>query len=166
MLQDIEDIVVMNQHRVSQSDYMGTYYGRYARIGMGSSKSRSKTVGDVIFMHQGRQDIVFSQIIDPHGVARLAKAAKKALILALKAEERKEKQLQKEREAVMVKRPLKQSILREQSTTICLQCNRENAQGSKFCSYCGVKFQHACIQCGKTNPENSAFCNQCGFALA
>ena len=26
MLKDIDDAVVLNQHRVSQSDYMGTYY--------------------------------------------------------------------------------------------------------------------------------------------
>ena len=148
---------------------MGTYYGRYARFGMGSSKSRSKTVGDIVFMRQGRQDIVFSQVADPHGVSRLAKAARKAIIQALKAEERKEKQLPKERERITVKSPRKQNGLREQPTTsnpICLKCNKENPYGSKFCSYCGAKIQRACIQCGKTNPENSSFCNQCGFALA
>lgn len=166
MLQDIDDVVVMNQHRVSQSDHMGTYYGRYARFGVGSSKSRSKTIGDIIFMRQGRQDIVFGQVVDPHGVARLAKAARKAILQALKAEERKEKQLPKERAVVVVKKPLKQNVLKEQSLNFCLECSRENPHGSKFCSYCGSKFQHACIQCGKTNPENSAFCNQCGFALS
>lgn len=166
MLEDIDDVIVMNQHRVSQSDHMGTYYGRYARFGMGSSKSRSRTVGDIVFMRQGRQDIVFSQVVDPHGVARLAKAAKKAIIQALKAEERKEKQLQKERTVVVVNKPLKKNLVREQALPVCLQCNRENPHGSKFCSYCGSKFQRACIQCGKTNPENSSFCNQCGFALA
>ena len=64
MLQDIDDVIVINQHRVSQSDHMGTYYGRYARFGMGSSKSRSKIVGDVVFMRQERQDIVFSKVVD------------------------------------------------------------------------------------------------------
>ena len=29
---DIDDVVVMNQHRVSQSNYTGTSYGRYARL--------------------------------------------------------------------------------------------------------------------------------------
>jgi ribosomal protein L40E len=66
---------------------------------------------------------------------------------------------------VVVKKPLKQSVIREQDLTVCLQCTKENPQGSKFCSYCGSKFQRACIQCGKTNPDNSSFCNQCGFAL-
>ena len=32
MFNEIDDVVVMNQHRVSQFNYMGTYYGRYANI--------------------------------------------------------------------------------------------------------------------------------------
>jgi hypothetical protein len=32
MFKEIDDVVVMNQHRVSQSNYMGTYFGIYANI--------------------------------------------------------------------------------------------------------------------------------------
>ena len=32
MFKEIDDVVVMNQYRVSQSNYMGTYYGIYANI--------------------------------------------------------------------------------------------------------------------------------------
>jgi hypothetical protein len=60
---DTDDVVVMNQHRVSQSNYMGTYYGRYARFGMGNTQSRSKTIGDVVFIRQGIPVIRFNQIL-------------------------------------------------------------------------------------------------------
>ena len=62
---DIDDVVVMNQHRVSQSNYTGTSYGRYARFGTGSTQSRSKTVGDIVFnvKEDLRLDLTRSQIL-------------------------------------------------------------------------------------------------------
>lgn len=67
----LDDIVVMNQHRVSDSSYTSVGGGRYSpRIGTGRSKSR--TVGDVAFIHEGKPFFIFYQIPDPHGVARLA----------------------------------------------------------------------------------------------
>ncbi|HZD82258.1 MAG TPA: zinc ribbon domain-containing protein, partial [Nitrososphaeraceae archaeon] len=107
-------------------------------------------------------------------VVRLAKAARKTIIQALKEEEKKQKLVQREIEkqrAVIVKqlpsqeqqqKPLKV----KPAIIICLQCNKDNAQGSKFCNYCGAKLQNSCSNCGNINPENSAFCNQCGLALA
>jgi hypothetical protein len=97
MFKDIDDVVVMNQHRVSQSNYMGTYYGRYIRFGTGSTQSRSKTVGDVVFMRQGTPIIRFNQIADPHGVVRLAKSVRRSVTQALKIEEKKNKQLPREK---------------------------------------------------------------------
>ena len=44
LLKDINDIVVMNQHRISQSQYTGTSTGRSARVSFGSSRSTSKTI--------------------------------------------------------------------------------------------------------------------------
>src|SRR5919197_5594157 len=58
-LKDIDDIVVMNQRRISQSSHMGTYSGRYTRFGYGTSSSTGISVGDVVFMHQGRPYIIF-----------------------------------------------------------------------------------------------------------
>ena len=62
---DIDDVVVMNQHRVSQSNYTGTSYGRYACFGTGSTQSRSKTVGDIVFnvKEDLRLDLTRSQIL-------------------------------------------------------------------------------------------------------
>jgi hypothetical protein len=161
MFKDIDDVVVMNQHRVSQSNYMGTSYGRYARFGTGSTQSKSKTVGDVVFMRQGKPVITFSQIADPHGVVRLAKSAKRSVTQALKTEEKKNKQLQRDRERDMVERPSRG----RRDIVVCSHCKNENQKGSKICNNCGAKLQNACPNCGTNNPENSAFCSQCGSKL-
>lgn len=87
-LSQVDDIVVMNSKRSSQSQYTGFSTGRYARYGMGNSKSNSRTVGDVVFMSGGKPVIVIEQVQDPHGVARLAKAARKQLIAQNKAAEK------------------------------------------------------------------------------
>jgi hypothetical protein len=77
-LQLLEDIVVMNQHRVSDSNY-SSFGGRgYARFGTG--KSQSRTAGDIAFIYQGKPHIIFREIPDPQGVVRLAKSARKTLI--------------------------------------------------------------------------------------
>jgi hypothetical protein len=77
----------MNQHRVSDSSYTSVGGGRYSpRIGTGRSKSR--TVGDVAFIHEGKPFITFYQIPDPHGVARLAKAASKRRLENIKTAEK------------------------------------------------------------------------------
>ncbi len=83
----LDDIVVMNQHRVSDSSYTSVGGGRYTpRIGRGTSTS--KTVGDVAFIHKGKPFFIFYQIPDPQGVARLAKAARKSLLEDMKTAEK------------------------------------------------------------------------------
>jgi len=146
----------MNQHRVSQSNYTGTSYGRYARFGTGSTQSRSKTVGDVVFMRQ---------VADPHGVVRLAKSAKRNVTQALKTEDKKNRPLQSEKDNDVKTRRLKQSK-EKSSIVVCSQCQNENQPGSLFCNKCGAKLQNACPNCGKNNNENSLFCGQCGLKLS
>src|SRR5829696_6413204 len=162
MFKDIDDMVVTNQHRVSQSNYMGTYYGRYTRFGVGNTQSRSKTIGDVVFMRQGRPVIRFNQIADPHGVVRLAKSVKRNVVQSLKNEEKKSQQLQMENERDKKERPFRRT---QGSVVLCRQCKNENQQGSKFCNNCGTKLQNSCPSCGTDNPENSAFCGKCGSKL-
>ena len=50
-LKDVDDILVMNQRRVSQSSYMGTSTGRYTRFGYGTGRSTGISVGDLVFMY-------------------------------------------------------------------------------------------------------------------
>jgi hypothetical protein len=165
MFKDIDDVVVMNQHRVSQSDYMGTSYGKYTRFGTGSTRSKGKTVGDVVFMRQGKSVIRFNQIADPHGVVRLAKSVRKSVIQALKTGEQKNKLLHRNRDQD-VEEIFPQGGRKRGSVVICSQCKNENQEGSKFCNNCGAKLQNACPDCGKINPEKSVFCSQCGSNLS
>jgi len=164
MFKDIDDVVVMNQHRVSQSNYMGTYYGRYVRFGTGNTQSRSKTIGDVVFMRRGVSVIRFNQIADPHGVARLAKSARRNIVQYLKNEEKKRGQLQRENERNTKERPFRQRKT-QKSVVVCSQCKNENQQDSRFCNYCGAKLQNTCPSCGANNLARSAFCSQCGSKL-
>src|SRR5437867_7001114 len=83
-LNQVDDIIVMNSKRMSESQYSGYSAGRYTRYGMGNAKSSSRTIGDVVFLSGGQPLITIDQVQDPHGVVRLAKAARKNLISQLK----------------------------------------------------------------------------------
>jgi hypothetical protein len=160
MIKDVDDITVMNQHRVSQSEHMGVYSGRYARFGMGNSTSRSKTIGDVVFMIDGRPIIVFGQIVDPHGVARLAKSSRKQILQRIKEIEKENYKIQRE-----IEKAAKQKTVSRKGI-ICGQCNHNNPQRAKFCNSCGSKLEQLCCsKCEAINPPNSAFCNECGNNL-
>lgn len=83
-LEFVDDILVMNSHRVSHSTRMGSFssagrYGMRVGTGVGSGTSTSHTVGDVVFMKDGEQFIVMREMVDPQGIARLAKAIKKTI---------------------------------------------------------------------------------------
>ena len=88
-LSELDDIVIMNEHRVSQSDYSSFSPGREYSTGFGSSKSRSKTIGDLVFICRGTPRIIFKQIPYPQGIARLAKAARKRVIEDIKSSSEK-----------------------------------------------------------------------------
>ncbi|MGA9845720.1 MAG: zinc ribbon domain-containing protein [Nitrososphaeraceae archaeon] len=175
-LKDLDDIVVMNQQRVSQSQYMGTYSGRYSRVGFGNSRSKSITVGDVIFMYQGAPYIIYRQINDPYGVTKLAKAARKRILQAIKAAQKIETQTiksskQKMSAQIIQKQPCHEpqsNITRQEKQAInisCLRCGSQNPRESKFCNKCGSKLLSVCPNCSSGNPQGSAFCNKCGHTL-
>ena len=114
-LDQVDDIIVMNSKRMSESQYSGYSAGRYTRYGMGTAKSSSRTVGDVVFMSGGQPVITIDQVQDPHGVARLAKAARKGLISQMKFEE---KDTLQEQESKNVDQQIEQALnLRSVSST-------------------------------------------------
>src|SRR2546426_12821596 len=59
-LKDIDDIIVTNQRSVSNST--------------------SISIGEVLFLYQGKPYVIFRQVSDPQGIARLAKAARKRIL--------------------------------------------------------------------------------------
>jgi hypothetical protein len=74
----LEDIVVMNQRRVSQSTGYGSYgRSRYHIAGTSGSRSTGITIGDIVFISQGRPFITFNQIQDPRGLVKLVKSISK-----------------------------------------------------------------------------------------
>ena len=74
----LEDIVVMNQRRVSQSTGYGSYgRSRYHIAGTSGSRSTGITIGDIVFVSQGRPFITFNQIQDPRGLVKLVKSISK-----------------------------------------------------------------------------------------
>lgn len=126
----IDDIVVTKQKRISESQSSGIYYGtRFGSIrsGFGGGKTRttSISIGDVVFMVDGRPFITFNQIRDPHGVSRIVKSVKK--------------------QATIVEKIMKKTGTKRSGTTIdvdnlkiiCITCQRSNPFNSRFCNNCG-----------------------------
>lgn len=168
-LPGVDEVIVSNQQRVSESNSAGMYSrGKYgAGVYSGSSSGTSHTIGDVVFIADGKPIVTFGPVADPHGLARLAKAAVKDIKEAYKELERKAKSAEKEepkKKEIMLEAPaVTQSSIVEQIT--CPSCKNPVSKGSNFCNNCGAKLQFICSKCGNNNPQNSKFCNSCGFAL-
>lgn len=47
----------------------------------------------------------------------------------------------------------------------CRNCSTDNADGSKFCTECGVALANKCPKCGHDNATTAKFCGECGNAL-
>jgi hypothetical protein len=78
-LVDVDDVVVVDRHVDLKSSGTNYFVGGYTNNLFGgvmptSSKGSSNTVGDVVFMCQGRPTIVISQISDPDGVVTMVKS--------------------------------------------------------------------------------------------
>lgn len=77
---DLENIIIMNQHRSYSSVRSGVWNGSY-NMGMtsganyGVSQGTSKTVGDLVFYRKGGELLTFKDIHDPQGLKQLATTA-------------------------------------------------------------------------------------------
>src|SRR5215469_10366724 len=47
----------------------------------------------------------------------------------------------------------------------CSKCGRDNREGRKFCTSCGVPLVTACPKCGAPIQPDETFCGECGTAL-
>jgi Double zinc ribbon len=177
LLPALEDVVVNNQRRASNTDSVGFYSGSYRSLsGFRNTKGTSRTIGDVVLIAEGKPYIIFGQVADPHGLASVIKSMKKQ-----QSHIRIGRRIQTENigeEQSKVNQPDNRIQITQTKTMTpssnnvvnvinCNKCgNNNNLKGSKFCNKCGFKLQNNCSNCGNINPENSAFCNQCGFALS
>jgi hypothetical protein len=146
----LEDIVVMNQHRVSESNYT-SFGGMRGAPRIGAGKSKSRTVGDLVFIYQGKPHFIFRQINDPQGVSRLAKAARKTFIETQKTAEKMKKAPLQEQQ-----RRQQQKAISNKGIIICPRCSSAtNAHGSKYCNNCGYRFADAAKEGVETNTSSS-----------
>ncbi len=56
-------------------------------------------------------------------------------------------------------------IMLQVVTSPCGECGQTNAEGSRFCGYCGTALSRRCSSCGEVNPARHVFCGQCGERL-
>jgi ribosomal protein L40E len=140
----IDDAIVSNSHRESQSTRIGTFIGGgqlgkqfgFGGISPSYGTGESHTVGDVVILFNGQPVHKFSQISDPQGLARLIKSVKKELYDKLTKTKSQE--------------------------LICNKCNSSNPKKSKFCNSCGTALVEICSKCTKSSPADTNFCNHCG----
>ena len=130
LISRIDDVIVTNQRRISESQSSGIYYGtRFGsmRTGTGNTRTTSSsiTIGDVIFMVDGRPFITFTQIKDPHGLARIAKSVMKQ---TLKVEK-------------LLNKTIKNNEKKIKKDLVCQTCKKSNPANSNFCNYCGNSLQ-------------------------
>jgi hypothetical protein len=144
-LSELDDIVIMNEHRVSQSDYSSFSSGRDYSTGFGTSKSRSKTIGDLVFICRGTPRIIFKHIPYPQGIARLAKVARKRVIEDM------------QRSVKISKAQLQQQQQQQQQQQKERSNKRVRTSGNK-----GI----TCALCSSTDSEGFEYCSNCGFSLA
>jgi hypothetical protein len=157
LMSDLDDVVVANTVRHSESTSYGVYHrfgGRFGGIaGPRYSSGASKTTGDIYFMSNGQKIISLGGISDPTGLSRLVKSVKKQLY--------PEKEIQR-----FLKQQEKEETGSVSKTAIeCPSCGYGNLKTANFCNKCGAKLTVKCTQCGKMNPAGSSFCNKCGFTL-
>ncbi|HWP78174.1 MAG TPA: zinc-ribbon domain-containing protein [Candidatus Nitrosotenuis sp.] len=159
LMSELDDVVVANTVRHSESTSYGSYYGYGGRFvgisGPRFSSGTSKTTGDVYFMCNGEKIISLGGISDPTGLSRLVKSLKKQLYP------------QKEIERFLKQQEKGVNEEKEEKTDgqICPSCGTKNLKTSNFCNKCGVKLRVDCSQCGAKNSVGSSFCNKCGFTL-
>jgi hypothetical protein len=135
-LQDVDDIVVMNRFR--QSSTRGEISEKHEiRLG-----SEGVTIGDVVFMVNGKIALSFPELDDPDGVAALARAARDNAREALKSIPSEKRQV-----------------------VTCPRCNTANSPERKVCAGCGLGLAFLCTKCGRSSPEGSLFCGHCGTRL-
>jgi hypothetical protein len=120
---------------------MGTSTGRYyARFGYGTSRSKGISAGDLVFMYQGKPYIIFEQITDPNGVARIAKSTRKQLLTAIKAAEKLQSQSQKVSKTT--KRNIEENASVNNKIVNCPRCSSSNTKGSRYCNNCGFRIDN------------------------
>lgn len=78
-LPELDDVIIVNEHRIGHGNYARFSTGRYFTPNYGSGDYDHKSVGDLVFLYQGERKITFRNIIDPRSVQNLVNVEKKKL---------------------------------------------------------------------------------------
>lgn len=73
LIRDLDDVIVMDPQQTSESSGYGSFNG----FAVGFSNTKSKTIGDISFLKNGKILVTFGGISDPYGVADMVKSIKK-----------------------------------------------------------------------------------------
>ncbi len=84
--------------------------------------------------------MIFKQIPDPHGIARLAKAARKRVIVDMKAAEKISKAQLQEQQKQQKERISSRIRTSNNKVIMCARCGSTNSKSSKYCNNCGFRF--------------------------
>ena len=121
----VDDVVVKNKKLTSGSDRVGTFTGGILSI----SHVSSGTIGDVVFMKDGKPTVTFLQVSDPNDIASLANAVIEELFKPLKQG--------KKTQLPLIEGPIMKLKTSKAGELICPYCNSANHAGSAFCNNCG-----------------------------
>jgi ribosomal protein L40E len=142
LVPSIDDIIVTNTRRESESMGYGFFGGRYASMaGPFFSSGTSKTVGTVVFIVNARK-LEWVEVPDPTGLKNFIKSLKKTMY-----------------------DPLTKLESKRTRAGACPQCGVQNPRNAQFCSGCGSQLLQICSNCKGLNHTDASFCNKCGSQL-
>jgi len=121
----VDDVVVKNKKLTSGSDRVGTFTGSILSI----SHVSSGTIGDVVFVKDGKPTVTFLQVSDPNDIASLANAVIEELFKPLKQG--------KKTQLPLIEEPIMKLKTSKTGELVCPYCGTENHAASTFCSNCG-----------------------------
>lgn len=165
LMSALEDVVVSNQRRLSDSNRYGNYVrSSYTITGQGKTKTTSHTVGDISILTNGRPYVLFKEVTDPNGLARMIKSMGKQCRFTTEAPAELNKEL-----VMDISKPesnIENNTIASEDS-ICIFCRKKNFPNSRFCNYCGQSLSTSdrCMICNHENPKDAKFCNECGNIL-
>ena len=95
---------------------------------MSMSHETSGTIGDVLFIRDGKPIVIFYQVSNPDAVARLAKTVIGQLFTPLKAGKK-------------IRLPMIDTKTSEPKDPLCSYCDNVNPSGLELCNKCGFPLQ-------------------------
>ena len=175
-LVDIDNIGIINRKRISRAKY--PFYGPYKRLSIVKSPRISYTTGDIVFISGGRNVLIFEGIVNPFAVLKMARNARKQVMISVRSQERERKRIEKqqERERKRIEKLSKllayEPVIDEPviDGQVCGYCSNIIPRNLLYCKVCGStvyeNYEHKkCKACGNTNALKFLFCIHCGNRL-